>query len=142
MSVVGKLIALSSGERLLYAEAWLQQLYTGLVLKIIPFRRIAVLFAVNTGRENAADINMITPGILLSIRNAILSTTRYTPWKNRCLVQSLAARRMLNHRRIFSQLSLGLAKEEGDNLIAHAWITAGDFEIVARNGDYKELFVF
>jgi hypothetical protein len=61
-------------------------------------------------------------------------------WNNRCLVQSLAARWMLQRRRVKSILSIGVGSDENHKFIAHAWVRVGQIEIVPRDGDYKELY--
>ena len=76
------------------------------------------------------------------IKAATLSASRLSPWKNKCLVQSLAARWMLKERKIQSQLSLGVTFGQNKNMIAHAWLKADDFEVVEKSGDYKELYLF
>jgi len=79
---------------------------------------------------------------LQMIREAIRRASKVSPWKNRCLVSSLAARRMLRRRRIASRLSLGMAKSSDGRLRAHAWLEAGGYEIVPDNGNYHELYNF
>ena len=78
----------------------------------------------------------------MSVKKAIGRAGLVSPWKNRCLVESLAARSMLNRRRIQSQISLGVTHDEKKKLIAHAWIRAGDTEIVPERGDYHEMYLF
>ena len=41
-----------------------------------------------------------------------------------------------------SQLSLGVLKGENSKTIAHAWIKSGDFEVVGKDGDYFEIYLF
>lgn len=77
----------------------------------------------------------------LLIARAIDRADRLALWKNRCLVKSLAAQRMLKKRGISSRLSLGVAFDQNKKLVAHAWISAGETEIVKKNFDYKELTV-
>ena len=76
------------------------------------------------------------------IKTAIQRASRRSSWKNKCLISSLAARRMLNKRKIQSQLSLGVAKGGNGQMIAHAWLKVGDFEIVEKSGEYQELYLF
>ncbi len=76
------------------------------------------------------------------IRVAVQRTGWVSPWRNRCLVSSLAARCMLRRRKIGSELSLGVAKDPKGKLLAHAWLKSGDFEIVEKRGSYTELFLF
>lgn len=47
-----------------------------------------------------------------------------TPWKSRCLVRALTARRLLNEKKVSSTLYLGCAKREGE-FVAHAWLRCG-----------------
>lgn len=49
---------------------------------------------------------------------------------------------MLSGRGIVSQLSLGVLKGENSKTIAHAWIISDDFEVVGKEDDYYELYIF
>ena len=49
---------------------------------------------------------------------------------------------MLRRRKIQSLLSLGVAKDASGKLIAHAWLRAGDVEIVPANDSFQELYHF
>jgi hypothetical protein len=138
------------GKRLL-TEAWVTQLYVGLVLKIVPFKKIPVLFPnpeMRRAESGERRAKRVTPGTqntkqqLEDLRSAVLLASRYTLWRNKCLVQSLAARRMLARRGISSQLSLGLRRNDHNKTEAHAWLKVGDDEIVSKNGDYLELYSF
>ena len=131
---------LSWKEQLLFSEAYFLQVTIGLLMRIIPFRWIPKLFSGKVqGKGGPWNIE---PGTLNLIKAAIQRSSPYSPWKNKCLVQSLAARRMLNRRKIKSQISLGVAKGRNGQMIAHAWLKVGDFEIVEKSGDYQELYLF
>jgi hypothetical protein len=163
---------LSWNEQLLFSEAYFLQLTIGLLLKIIPFRWILKLFSNKAQdtrfkvqgtrnpepgtRNPEPGIRNPEPGIrnpehgtwnqepgtLALIKTATQRVSRISPWKNKCLVSSLAARRMLNRRKIQSQLSLGVAKGEKGEMIAHAWLKVGDFEIVEKGREFSELYLF
>ena len=143
-SRIGRFFALSGAEKRVFTEALLTQVIAGLLLKIIPFRWIPRAFASPQSSVNSqqsavssvktADINMI--------KTALERAGRISPWKNRCLVSSLAARCMLRRRRINSILSLGVTKDTDGSLKAHAWISSGDVEIVKKSGEYTELYTF
>lgn len=156
-----KFAELSWNEQLLLSEAFLLRLSTGLLLKIIPFKWVPRLFenkVQGTGHKVQGTLNLepeprcsrvrrrqtlnLEPGTIEQIRTAIQRSGQYSPWKNECLVSSLTARRMLNRRKISSELSLGVANVEHGKIIAHAWIKAGDFEIVKKKGDFQELYRF
>ena len=124
-------------EQMLLLEALLMHLWTGLLLKIIPFRWIRRVFS-----SRKSKVESRKSGEIELIRNAIQRAGRVSPWRNKCLVSSLAGRCMLRRRKISSQLSLGVAKSQEGKTIAHAWLKAGEYEVVDRRGDYTELFSF
>jgi len=76
------------------------------------------------------------------IRRAIQRAGRVSPWKNRCLVSSLAGRCMLRRRNIPSQISLGILKGADGRAIAHSWLMSGEIEIVEKSGDHTEMYRF
>lgn len=161
---------LSRKEQLLFSEAWFLHLSTGLILKVIPFRWIPRMFSSRqsetpvtaksrTGSAGNEDQSRARtcPGahgsagtagsglrseLIEPVKTAVQRAGRFSPWRNRCLVSSLVARRMLSRRKIPSKLSLGVAKNPDGKTIAHAWLKAGEYEIVDRRGDYTELFSF
>jgi hypothetical protein len=130
-----KLRDLSRPERRLFSEALFLQLLVGLLLMFIPFKWIPHLFAnPPANRSQGSDLDLI--------KVAIQRSGRYSPWKNKCLVGSLAGRCMLRRRRVSSQFSLGVAKDANGKTIAHAWLKAGDFEIVEEGAGFTELYLF
>ena len=122
---------------MLFLEAVVLHLWIGLLLKVIPFKRIPRFFASLKSKVESPDAKVIE-----LIRDAVARANRVSPWRNRCLVSSLAGRCMLRSRRIQSQISLGVAKDTGGRTVAHAWLRSGEIEIVERRGDYTELFSF
>jgi len=104
---------------------------------IIPFKHIPKLF------PNPSVLKPATRNPQLQeIKQANFSIRHIIPWKNKCLVQSLSARKMLSRRGIESQLSLGVIKGENSKTFAHAWIKAADFEVVGKDEDYSEIYQF
>jgi hypothetical protein len=132
-----KFLKLTSREKLLFLEAVVLHLWVGLLLKAVPFRRIPGLF----GGPDSSGFSLRS-NIVEQVRAAIQRGGSVSPWKNRCLVSSLAARRMLNRRKIPSQLSLGVAKNAFGKTVAHAWLISGETEVTGKHGDYRELVVF
>lgn len=130
-------LALPCHSKLLLLEAFLFQLIAGLLLKAVPFRLIPRFFA-NPSRLRP-DRSILLLG---EIKTATQNASRISPWKNKCLVQSLAARWMLRRRKIRSQLSFGVTSGIDKKILAHAWLAAGDFELVEKEGDYRQLYMF
>ena len=130
-----KFIALSRGEKKMLAEALLFQITAGFLLKILPFRKIPRFFPGPSKLSGSVTAQW-------QVREALQRSAVLSPWRNRCLVSSLAARWMLSRRGIESQVFLGMTGGSHNKLTAHAWIKAADIEIVEKSGDYYELFVF
>lgn len=128
---------LPGSERLLFLEALSLHLWVGLLLKFIPFKKIPAWFANPSG-----NLVVPEPDLPSKIRSACIRASVVSPWKNKCLVSSLACRCMLRRRRITSQLFLGVARSDTGRLIAHAWLMSGDTELVQKSGDYTELYSF
>lgn len=55
--------------------------------------------------------------------------SQVTPWESKCLVRALTAQMILRMLNIPSTLYLGLAKDDSQQLIAHAWLRCGSLTI-------------
>ncbi|MBN2633578.1 MAG: lasso peptide biosynthesis B2 protein [Bacteroidales bacterium] len=145
MKSVKKILNVSGIERRFFLEALVLHLWIGLMLKIIPFKRIPRIFSSpqppTYAEASVAKSSLKSKDVLL-VKVAIQRAGRASPWKNRCLVSSLAGRCMLIRRKIDSQLSLGVAKNSGGKTIAHAWLRAGDVEIVLAGEGFREFYHF
>lgn len=62
----------------------------------------------------------------LVFRRAIRKVARSLPFEPGCLAMGIVAMAMLRVRRQSSTLYFGLAKEDGEELAAHAWLRTGD----------------
>ncbi len=132
-----RFMALSFREKLLFVEAFLLHLWVGMLLMVVPFRRIPRLFA---SRQSAVGSQQ--SAIVENIRDAVQRAGQVSPWRNRCLVSSLAGRCMLRRRQINSQIHLGIAKNAAGKTIAHAWLEAEGYEVVRKHGDYHDIYIF
>jgi hypothetical protein len=81
-------------------------------------------------------------GVVEKIQVAVQRAGWISPWRNRCLVSSLAGRCMLRRRQINSQIHLGIAKNAAEKTIAHAWLEAEGYEVVRKHGDYHDIYIF
>ena len=126
--------ALTTAQKWLLAEAVLFLFSAKLLLLILPFKNV-MKFSIS---KKSTD-RIINHGILNEIKKALYSADKLSFWKNRCLVQSIAGRWMLQRRGIPSKISFGVDLDDNRKLIAHAWLTAGNFELVEKKGDYQEL---
>lgn len=69
------------------------------------------------------------------IRWAVITVSKNTPWESKCLVQALAAQRLLTVQGISSTLYLGVNKQTDISLNAHAWIRSGDVYVTGGTGE-------
>lgn|SRR5690625_3041818 len=103
-------------------------------LKRAPFSKIAPTL----GTEHVETNFLINPSqrkTLTRISEAIHLVSRYTFWESACLVQAIAAMKMLEKRQIESTLYLGTAKDSsGTGMIAHAWLRSGPLYITGAEG--------
>jgi len=158
MNRLRKFSRLERRDRLLFCESFMFHLFVGLLLKIVPFRWIPGLFSSrqfgtpaqaqsrtrSVGAEDQSRYAVSGWQALMieKIRLAVQRAGWVSPWKNRCLVSSLAGRWMLRRRKIESELSLGVAKDAKGRLLAHAWLKSGDLEIVEKRGEFTEVYHF
>lgn len=120
-------IGLTFTEKLMFFEALFFQYIARLLMAIFPARLIIKPF------QNPIKPQKHPETIILErVKEATARANLLALWKNRCLVQSLSARVMLARRGIASQLHLGLAADPNGNPLAHAWLTAGNFEVVNK----------
>ncbi|MBK6454749.1 MAG: lasso peptide biosynthesis B2 protein [Gemmatimonadetes bacterium] len=122
MDRLRRLARLPAPERgaLLSAVAWCCA--ASLVLKLLPFRRVAD----RLGRHMAESAAEPDPARRTEVRRigwAVATAARHLPWKPVCLPQAVAAQWMLRRIGIPSTLYLGI--DPNGNYDAHAWVRAG-----------------
>lgn len=121
-------------EKMLFGEALFFVYSAKVVSALLPFKYCIRMMSKDLKNESPTDQEF-----LLSLKDALLRTENLIFWKNACLVQSIAAKWMLNRRNIQSTLFFGFNFDEEKKFIAHAWVQADDIEIVAKGGEYAEL---
>ena len=115
----------------LFAVLWLGIARLGIL--IFPFRLIAPLL----GKHMAESPQSVEPthrNLLEQVSWTVQTAGRHMPWKSECLVQAMAVKGMLKLRGIPSTIYLGLAKDENQNLKAHAWLRSGNMVVVGTPG--------
>ena len=91
-----------------------------------PLSKIAP--ALGKWSDETANFSKVSNRLVLKrISYAIQTMSRYTIWESQCLVQAIAAKKMLERRGIENTLYLGTAKDEEGKLIAHAWLRSGSY---------------
>lgn len=132
-------LSLSFLEQRLFFEALLLVYAAKCISLSVPFKYSMRMVSRRKQTEDESVISEDEKELLPFIKTAVRQTASFTFWKNVCLVQSMAATWMLQRRNIPSKLIFGFNFDEQKKFIAHAWVTAGEYEIVAKSGDYREL---
>ena len=131
--ILKKFIVLPGRRKQLAGEALFYLYSAKLILLIVPVKTAITIHLKK--RKHRSERQASLP----EIRQALGDADRLSLWKNRCLVKSVAGRWMLQRRGLGSQISFGVKHDDEGKLTAHAWLKSGDFEVVAKGGDYVEL---
>jgi hypothetical protein len=102
------------------------------VLKSLPFKKVHPSLGIRM-EETPYEINESNLKILKQISYAINIMSSYTFWESKCLVQAIAAMKMLERRKIESTLYLGTSINENGKMIAHAWLRSGSIFLTGAN---------
>ena len=105
-----------------------------LAMVTLPFRWIEPYLGTRT-IESSLDELPENPERLKRIAWAVNRMSKYTPWQSKCLVQAIAAKRMLQSRQIVSTLYLGVARNNSKSLEAHAWLRSGSMYLTGGQGE-------
>lgn len=134
MNKLRKFLRLPIKEKNLLLEA-VFYLFFSKILLYIPFKHCIKCIA----PIKKTDVSSVHELVL--IRQAVNRANKLAFWKNICLVQSFAARFMLQRRSIPSELYLGLQFANGKELIAHAWLVSNHLNITPKGKiNYKTIF--
>ncbi|MDC0584466.1 lasso peptide biosynthesis B2 protein [Bacteroidales bacterium] len=73
-------------------------------------------------KEVASNKTIDTDNKVKLITRSLVRAVKVAPWQTKCLVRSLAHKKLLEEIGIESQLKLGIMKGDKSELIAHAWL--------------------
>lgn len=119
MKAMRRLSALSTEDRRLLLQAVAVVGVVRLGLWVLPFRTLRRLLTVERPESERLD-----PAMGERIGWAVTSAARRIPAAT-CLTQALAAQYLLQRRGIAAELRIGVAREAGKSLQAHAWVESG-----------------
>jgi len=135
-SAIRKFLALDRQRQRLFLEAWRTLGQVRLSLTSRPFKQMVGELELHRGPFVAPALEAEVLGEARRIGWAVRAAAMYTPWKSTCLVQVLAAQRMLEARLLPGAIYIGAAPgEEGMvRLDAHAWLKCGEAFITGEAG--------
>ena len=133
--IINKFRELTLKEKRLLFEAFFFLLLSKFIIVLFPLRKCIKFFRKIRSSNVEPDKES-----LQTLKTALDRANHLAFWKNKCLVQSFAAKYMLQRRGRPSLMFFGVAFNEKRELVAHAWLKVGEFEIVPKGNEYKELF--
>ena len=116
---------------ILFVEAWFLLHFAKLVIRLMPFKKIASLIG-SLHVESTYDLQSIEEP--LKIAHAVRRASRYTLHESKCYDQALAAKALLGQIGLPATIYFGLAKESENQLIAHAWVRCGNKIVTGKAG--------
>jgi hypothetical protein len=121
----------TSVDYILFVEAWCLLHVAKLVIVFMPFKKIASWMG-NLGVESAH--NLLSTEIALKVEYAVRIASRYTLHQSKCYDQALTAKALLGQCSLPATIYFGLAKENENQLMAHAWVRCGHSIISGKAG--------
>jgi len=119
----------------LFLTAWLQLGRAWWQLRRRPVREVLAGFGRDGQDENAPSFSPLQLETADAIGRAVRAAAGRTPWPSSCLVQVLAAQRMLQARSIGGAVYIGAAKQgERSEFGAHAWLKCGTVFVTGEAG--------
>jgi hypothetical protein len=135
---VHKFAALDWQRKKLLVQAWLLLGYLKLLLRRKPFKKLVAGLEMHREPVVQSPLDPESQEMARVVGWAVRVAANQTPWKSTCLVQVLAAQRMLQNCAIPGVFYLGAATGsnavEGVALDAHAWLKCGDEFITGERG--------
>ena len=130
--------ALDSETRALFVQAYYLLGVIRFGLLTSSFKKLTARLTVQREAVGQVPLNVEALAMAHRVGWAVRTAARFTPWNSSCLVQVLAAQRMLQKRGVAGAFYLGAAtgSDEGEELgmSAHAWLKCDDEFITGESG--------
>ena len=131
---IKKFLQLSWADRLLFLEAFIYLGVTRAVLLMVPFKYIAPFLGRQSMDLPDDPESSDPPEWARRVAWAVEVAARQTPWESACLAQAITGKSMLKQYGIKTRLFLGMKKDPGGKLSAHAWLKAGHEILIGASG--------
>ena len=129
---IRKFLALDWQHKKLFLQAYLVLGKVRYSLLRRPFKKLVAELNVSRGAVVQTPLEPSARAAALAVGWAVRTAANFTPWESTCLVQVLAAQRLLQKRDIAGVFYLGAtntgAGDEAPGFRAHAWLKCnGEF---------------
>ena len=124
-------------EQFWFAPVWLGLGLASLAIALLKFNRVSRLLGWHCGTAKpVVPIDAAQRVRASRIGATIGMAAHYAPWRADCYPQAIVARCLLGIYRIPYVLSMGVKRDDATgNLLAHAWVEAGDVSVCGGKGD-------
>lgn len=133
---------LRRGDRARFVAVWIVLGLSQLLILVLPFSVIRRLLGEHqsvTRSQHSAPLTAEQAASARRIGTLVAGAAAHAPWRSDCYPQALTARMFLAVRRIPHVVCFGV-RRDGEALVAHAWIRAGDLVVTGGNGQsYTEV---
>ena len=116
-------LTLNKEERILFHQALHLLIAWKIRIVFLPMRKYVKFFGEKGKEATYEDVAM--DDTINKFPLAIHRADSVLPWKSKCLTEAIATKRLLERYNIKTTLFLGVAKDEDQKLIAHAWLRWG-----------------
>jgi hypothetical protein len=135
---IRKFLALDLQHKKLFLQAYLVLGKVRYSLLRRPFRKLVAELDVSRDAVVQAPLEPSARATALAVGWAVRTAANFTPWQSTCLVQVLAAQRLLQKRGIAGVFYLGAtnnwARDEAPGFLAHAWLKCNGEFITGESG--------
>jgi hypothetical protein len=125
-------------ERILFHQALFLLIGWKMKIMFLPMKKYVMFF----GEKGLEDLyeNNSKDDLIIRFPIAIHRADSILPWRSKCLTEAIATKRLLAKYNIRSTLFLGVAKDENQKLIAHAWLRCGP-QIISGEAGYQKFTI-
>ena len=133
---IKKYHALPKEERKLIAHCLLWLMYSYLLVRFIPLKCFVNVLGEHQ-KEAQSILNPEELAYLIRLQKNMRRLKRNLPWNVKCFEEVIAAKKLLKKKAIKSTLYLGVARNEENKLIAHAWLKTDNRIVFGQNRQQK-----
>jgi hypothetical protein len=126
---IRKLLGLSSSDKLLLVESMAMLSLIKVGLWLLPFRTLRRLLVKH---EESSAVKAEDEQLIRNVTGSIKKIGLSLPLFKNCLNQALAAQVLLNRRGQRVKLCIGVARQDGEEFQAHAWLESHDRIVLGR----------
>lgn len=131
--LIAKFYRLPIKEKKLFFQALVYSIFFRLVVVFTPFRVWYKMLGKQHFESVMDPINDQVQMVQL-VKRASRRSQVYLPFKEKCLIEAMVAKKLLIKSGIQSTIFLGVNKDQNKSLIAHAWLKCGSAIITGNKG--------